>query len=229
MSFKEYPSGVTLANMALGMISESRRISSFDDAGHVAQACKRWYKPVVARLLETHHWGLATKRASAVAITNDRSNEWLYSYAVPDDLAFPVGFTLGSGVGSVSYYKGLAGLFGMINGRPIFHYVNGKLYSNIEGELEYVSFDITEADFNATFSNIVIITLASRLALELPKDYDMFDALEKKAADQINIAITQNLNMGNQKYGALTSESEMVRGSMFYGDNWDFIPRGPAA
>jgi hypothetical protein len=61
--------------------------------------------------------------------------------------------------------------------------------------------------------------LASRLALEIPKDYDLHEALDKKAAEQINIAITQNLNMGNHKYG---------RGST-YGESWDYIPKGPAA
>lgn len=229
MSFKEYMSGVQLANMALGMISESRTITNIDtDTGHVAQAVRRWYKPVVARLLETHHWGLATRRASLVAVDNLRSAEWQYAYAVPDDLAFPVGVSLANGAGTVTYYKGLAGLLGLLYGKPIFLLNNGVLYTNMTGELDYVSFDITEAEFNATFANIVVITLASRLALELPKDYDLFKELEAKAVDQINLAITQNLNMGNPKYGAITSESELVRGSG-YGENWDYIPRGPAA
>jgi len=225
MSFKEYTSDVSICNMALDMVSESKTITSIDDPGINAASCRRWYKPIVAKLLETHHWGLATKRSTPVAIANPRGNEWLYAYATPDDMAFPVGFTLGNGTSTVSYFRGLAGLLGMLNGRAIFQYQNGVIYSHITGELDYVSYDITEAEFNATFANVVVLMLASRLALSLPKDFELSDALEKKATEQINMAITQNLNAGNPRYGQLTSESEMARGSGF-GNGWDYIPSG---
>jgi len=228
MSFKEFTSAVSICNMALGMVSESKIITSVDDPGAVAAACKRWYKPVVARLLETHHWGLATKRLNLSAITNTRGNEWLYAYAVPDDMAFPVGFALGNGTSTISYFRGLAGLLGMLNGRPIFQYQNGTIYTHIEGELEFVSFDITEADFTATFANIVVLMLASRLALELPKDFELSDALESKATAQINVAITQNLNAGHPRYGQMASEGELARGGG-WGNGWDYLPSGFAS
>ena len=225
MSFKVLASGVDLANMALGMISESKTLSSFDDAGNNAQAVRRWYKPIVARLLETHHWGLATKRQAVVSATvNSRSNEWLYAYVAPGDMAFPVGISLASGVSSISYYRGLGGLIAMAYGRPIFQYENGVIYSNVSGDLQYVSYDITEADFSATFSNIIVLMLASRLALEIPKDPERADDLAKEAASQINIAIAENLNSGNRQYGMTASEGEMARGSLF-GRNWDYFPR----
>ena len=229
MTFKIITSDVSICNMALGMVAESKTISSLDDPGGNAQACKRWYRPIVARLLELHHWGLATKHTALVQqAINTRSNEWLYAYAVPDDMAFPVGMALSNGSSSVSYYRGLAGLIGLTYGKPIFQFHNGVLYSNVTGDLEYVSFDVTEADFSATFSNIVILMLASRLALELPKDFDLFEELEDKALAQINIAMTQNLNVGGQKYGMTVSEGELARGA-FWGDNWDYIPLGPGA
>jgi len=226
MSFKPDNSAVAIANMALGMVSESKTLSSIDDAGHNAQAVRRWYKPVVARLLEMHHWGLATKSEALVAATNIQGNRWQYAYATPSDMAFPVGFSLGSGVSSVSYYRGLAGLMAMAYGRPIFQYHNGIIHTNILGDLEYVSYDITEADFNATFTNIVVLMLASRLALELPKDTGLADDLAKQAQSEINIAITQNLNLGNRKYGLEVSERELVRGSG-YGHSWDYFPLSP--
>jgi hypothetical protein len=226
MSFKEIPSAVSLCNMSLGMVSESKTISSLEDPGQNAQSCKRWYKPVVARLLEMHHWGLATKRASLVAIANTRLTEWLYAYAVPDDMAFPVGIALENGVSSVSYYRGLAGLIGMAYGKPIFQFHNGTIFSNLQGELEYVSFDITEADFTASLADIIVVMLASRLALELPKDYELSEALAKEAMGKINLAITTNLNSGDRQYGMNVSEAELVRGSA-YGHNWDYFPRAP--
>ena len=228
MSFKEITSAVAIGNRALGMISESKTITSVDDPGHNAQAIRRWYKVVVSRLLELHHWGLATKHQELVEVTNARSNEWLYAYAVPADMAFPVGIALGSGTSSVSYYRGLSGLIAMAYGKPIFQLHNGVLFSNMQGELEYVSYDITEADFNATFENIVILMLASRLALEIPKDMDLSKALADQATTEINVAMAQNLNVGNRQYGMTVSEGELARGSL-YGPGWDYFPRAPGS
>ena len=228
MSFKITTSAVSLANMALGMISESKTISSFDDPGLNATAIKRWYKPIVARLLEMHHWGLATKRQALVGVTNTRDSQWLYAYAPPEDMAFPVGMTTASGVSSMTYYRGLAGLMGLAYGKPIFQYHNGVIYTNWAGDLEYVSYDITEADFTATFSNIVVLMLAARLAREIPKDAELSNELQDKATTEINIAFTQNLNTGGQQYGMKVSEGELARGSHF-GPNWDYIPLGPGA
>lgn len=228
MSFKPATSGVDIVNMALGMVSETKTISSFDDAGAVAQAARKWYKPVVARLLEMHHWGLATLRSPTIGATNNRSNEWLYAYAAPADMAFPVGLVLGNGTSSVSYYRGLAGLLGMIDGRPVFQHAGTTIYSNIAGDLEYVSYDITEADFTATFADIVILMLASRFALELPKDKSLSESLAKDATTAMNMAFTQNLNAGNHKYGAIASEAELARG-IGHGYNWDYFPLGPGA
>lgn len=225
MSFKPATSGVDIVNMALGMVSETKTISSFDDAGAVAQAARKWYKPVVARLLEMHHWGLATTRAPGIAITNTRANEWLYAYTAPSDMAFPVGFSLGNGTSTVSYYRGLAGLLGMIDGRPIFQHAGTTIYSNMAGDLEYVSYNITEGDFTATFADIVILMLASRFALELPKDKTLSESFAKDATTAMNMAFTQNLNAGNHKYGAIASEGELARGSG-YGYNWDYLPFG---
>jgi hypothetical protein len=229
MTFKQTTSDVTLANMALGLISEGKTITALDNPGHNPQVIRRWYKPVVARLLEMHHWGLATKRSALVQeAVNLRSSEWLYAYAAPEDMAFPVGMVLANGTSSVSYYRGLAGLIALSYGKPIFQFHNNVIYTNVEGDLEYVSYDITEADFNATFADIVVLMLASRLAREIPKDVDLADELQDKATTAINLAITQNFNTGGQQYGMRTSEAELVRGSTF-GDNWDYFPRSPGA
>lgn len=227
MTFKQTASSTNLVNRALGMVSESRTISDIDeDSGFTAEVARRWYKPVVARLLEMHHWGLATKRSPLVAVTNTRSAEWTHAFSTPDDMAFPVGITLASGGSTVSYYRGLAGLIGMTYGRPLFLYHNGTLFSHMTGDLEYVSFDITEADFNATFEDIVVMSLASRFALEIPKDVKLSQEYADQAQSAINLAIAQNLSVGRQQYGQHVSEAELVRGTL-YGSNWDFLPLPP--
>lgn len=227
MTFKQPQSSVQLVNLALGMISESKTVSTMEDPGHVAEVARRWYKPVVARLLEMHHWGIATKRVTPATVTNNRKNEWTYAYGAPDDMAFPVGFTLGSGVSSTTYFRGLSGLIGMAYGKPIFAFQGGVIYSHIQGELEFVSFEITEADFTATFADIVVVQLASKFALEIPKDYELSKAFADEATMKINMAIAQNLNAGNPRYGDNVGERELVRGSSLH--NWDYIPLGPGA
>ena len=224
MTFKETASAVSIANRALGMVSEGKTLSTIDDAGLNAQATRRWYKPVVARLLEMHHWALATKRSPLVAVTNTRAGEWQFAYATPDDMAFPVGIGMSSGTGTVSYYRGLGGLIAMVYGRSVFEYQGKNIYTNFEGDLEYVSFDITEGDFTSTFEHIVILSLAAKLAREIPKDADLANDLEKQALTEINMAIAQNLNNRPRSYGLTTSEGEMARGSTGY--NWDYFPRG---
>lgn len=225
MSFRQTPSATSIWNRALGKIAESTPIVSEDDPDQAAEACRRWYKSVVAKLLEMHHWGLATKFDSLVAISNNRSSEWLYAYALPDDCAFPVRLNTLSGVSNVSYYRGLGSLLAMVNGRPAFEMKNAVLYTAYAGSLEYVSFDITEADFNATFENLVILGLAAQLALEIPKDRKLHDALKDELTTELNLAITQNLNIGNSKYGLGPSEAELARGSGLR--NWDWFPMSP--
>lgn len=226
MTFKQTASDVSLCNLAIAKCSETKFISSLDDAGLIASACKRWYKPVVARLLEMHHWGLATKRAPLVAVANDRSSEWLYAYAAPDDMAFPVNFHLGATTGTVSYYRGLGSLLASISGRPVFLHENGVIYTRLEGDLSYVSFDITEADFNATFENLVVLFLAAQLALEIPKDKKLSDAFKDEGVREANVAITQSLNAGRPTYGNRPSQAEYARGGG-YGSDWDWFPMSP--
>lgn len=228
MSFREIPSDVAIINRALGMVSESKMISSIDDPGLNAQVARRWYKPVVSRLLEMHHWGLATKQASLVALsTNLRAGQWLNAFAPPEDMAFPAGISLASGVSSTSYYRGLAGLIGLAYGKPVFEFSNGVIYSNISGDLDYVSYDITEADFTPSFENIITLMLASRFALELPKDPELSQELAKQATTEINVAMAMDMNYGNRQYGQSTSEAELVRQSTHgYGYSWDYFP-GP--
>lgn len=227
MTFKETASAVSLVNRALGMVSESKTLSTLDNTGHNAQVARRWYKPTVARLLERHHWGLATKRAPLVAVTNTRSTEWLYAYAKPDDMAFPVTVGFQSGASSTTYYRGLAGLTAMLYGRAVFEYEGTIIYSHLKGDLEYVSFDITEADFTSTFEHIVVLMLASKFAREIPKDADLASDLEKQALAEINLAIAQNLSNRPRRYGEITSEAELARGSTGY--NWDYFPIGTSS
>jgi hypothetical protein len=228
MSFREDMSAVALCNRALSRLSQGP-INDLDPPaplGIASRECARWYKPVVARLLETHHWGLATSRTVLTESTNDRS-DWLYKYTLPGKVAFPVALAMSGTPGAMTYYQGLAGLLATIGSRPMFLMTGRTLYSRVAGDLDFVSYDITEADFNSTFANIVELTLAAAMCFAITKNRAREKELREQAASAMNIAIAQNLNVGRPTYGDEPSARDYARGS-FFGSNWDWWP-GPAA
>lgn len=233
MTFKPDPSDVKLCNRALSRLGQAPITAltpSPQPNAKPAQLCARWYKPTVGRLLEMHHWGLARKRGTMTEVDNDRSAEWTLAYALPNDCAFPVTLSTMSGAG-VTYYQGLSGLLAYYQGAPAFTRAGDVLYSRFAGDLDYVSYEITEARFNATFENIVELTLAAAMAFDLTKSAKRELDLRQQATSAINIAITQNLNEGHPKYGDRPSERDFARGTDWalptgYGWNWDWAP-GP--
>lgn len=214
MSFQEPRDAISICNRALGRIAQAPISGSLDNPiTKVMRDCALYYKTVVRTLLEQHHFGLATKRAQLVAVTNNRSSEWVGAFAPPTDMAFPVQFAPYSGVASVSYYRGIGALFGMLSGRKIFEYASGVIYTNLSDvELEYVSFNITEADFTQTFENLVVVFLASELARSIAKDPKLAQDLYDEGMAKLNWAIAQNLNIGRPTYGNGLTETELARG-----------------
>jgi hypothetical protein len=223
MSFMENRSAISICNRALDRISQQPISGSLDNPlNNVMRVCARHYKTVVRSLLEKHHFGLAVKRTLLVEGVNDRTNEWLTAYTPPADMAFPV--TIGPyPSGQVSYYSGIGALYGILSGRSIFAYSGGLIYSQIaDTELEYVSFNITEADFNQTFENLVVIFLAAELARPIAKDHKLANDLWEEGLRALNWAIAQNLNVGQPTYGSKPTETELARG----GYPTDLLPYG---
>lgn len=218
MSFQETRSELSVCNKALARIMQQSLSGSLGDAANqsklAGRECSRWYKSTVRWLLEKHHWNLATKRVALTEITNTRTTEWAAAYQKPSDLAFPVmvsPYTSGSGL---SYYQGVGYLLGALYGRPIFRMERDAIYAFTTGaELDYVSFDITEQDFNEEFENLVVTFLASRLAEPVAKDADRASALWSEGLSAMNLAIANNLNVNRQRYDTFISDAEMARGS----------------
>lgn len=225
MSFRPDNGALAICNRALARVGQGP-ISSIDPPippNTFSRACARSYKQVVANLLEAHHWNLATTRLELTELTNDRTGEWVYKYQLPPEVAFPVTFAPLTGVGAVQYYRGLAGLLATMGGRPVFLKAGSTLYSRVAGALDFVSYDITEADFTATFAGLVELLLAASIAFEITKSRLREDDLRKQATSAMNIAYTNNLNAGGPRYGDGPSEREWVRG-VDAGLPWDWWP-----
>jgi hypothetical protein len=229
MTFRQAPSGVAICNRSLSRLKQGP-ITSIDPpspAGEPSRQCQMWYRKTVARLLETHHWGLATRRTDSLASIDTDRAEWLYAFEAPDDMAFPVGINLEGSSAGLQYYRGLAGLIASRHGRSLFQFHGRTIYSNLTGPLDYVSFDITESDFTETFENIVELSLAANICVAITGNKKWEADLRSQATSAMNMAITQNLNAGNPRYGDELSERDFVRGAYagaITGLPWDWWP-----
>lgn len=210
MTFKPEINQVAIFNEALALLP-SDPVQDPDEISIEARECRRFYKSVVASLLERHHWNLATARGVLAAITNDRENEWGYAYTKPTDMAFPVRALDASGLGYTGFT--LENNRYLIGGRPLFMQVRGTLYSIVPtASLEYTSFAITEADFSTIFKDIVVLELASRICHPITKDDQRANDLATRAEFERNRAIAIDLNRNQPTYGNTTLETELTRG-----------------
>ena len=218
MGFQENRSDISICNRALSRIYQQPISGDLDDPQNLqklsARECNRWYKPTVRSLLTRHHFGLATKRATLIQkAVNDRSTEWAAAYAAPTDMAFPVAIgPYAASVGQISYYRGINFLMAQLYGRPLFRYEANTIYSLlVEATIDYVSYDITEQDFNQTFEDLVVGFLAAELALPLTKSEKLRQARLDEATNLLNQTIAQSLNLTQPRYGDGLTEAEIAR------------------
>lgn len=217
MSFIEERSDILICNKALSRVKQQALSGSLDDQANAnkqaARECKLWYKTIVREVLTAHHWGLATKRRVLTTVTNTRDSEWLLAYAPPTDMAFPVMIGPYGDTAGVSYYRGLGSLLASIYGRPVFLFESGVIFSMIDAAtLDYVSFDITEQDFNEAVEKLVVIFLSAQLARSIAKDDKLAKELHTEGVNAMNIEIARNLNMSQPRYGgSYVSETERAR------------------
>lgn len=211
MSFKPEISDALIFNEALAMLPADP-VQSASERSLEARECRRVYKSVVAKLLERHHWNLASKRKALALVANDRRDEWVYAYAKPADMAYPVRLipANGSGVGGwvmrdYAYFLG---------GRKVFEQVGNIIYSLIDAaQMDYTTFDITEANFTSGLKDCVVEHLAARICVPITKSESRERTLAGQAEFNLNRAIANDLNRNHPTYGDRPTESEIVRGA----------------
>jgi hypothetical protein len=210
MSFKVAISEVLIWSEALALVP-AEPVTNISEQSLEARECRRFYKPVVAELLEQHHWGLATKRVALAQVVNDRADEWGFAYAKPDDMAFPVQmFPTSGGIYRGWYLRD--GAYWSLTGRKMFEQVGGTIYSSIEaGTLEYTSFGISEADFTNLFKRIVCLELASRICQPISKNATRARELMTLSEGTRQRVIANDMNRSSPHYGDGLTESELVR------------------
>lgn len=211
MSFKPEISDVIIFNEALALCPADP-VQTQNERSLEARECRRFYKGVVASLLERHHWNLATKRVALAVVDNDRNDEWAFAYAKPADMAYPVSLLPAQGGGyggwlmqDYVYYLG---------GRRVFMQAGVVIYSALAAaRLDYTSFNITEADFSVRFKDLVVEHLAAKICHPITKNAVRARELASLAEFNANRAIASDLNANQPTYGNRPTESEIVRGA----------------
>ena len=129
---------VEICNYALGLIG-AEPISSIGENTREAKSCVNFYDLVKLNLLRSHNWNFAIKRATVTGITNS-TFEFKYKIQKPTDY-----------LRIVSFYD-YTGEFKEEEGYILLNQQTVKL--------KYVNKNVTEANFDSSFS----VCLGSKLA-----------------------------------------------------------------
>lgn len=203
---------IAVCNVALAEV-RAPSITNIDADSAEANACAIHYPDALQILLEAHEWGFAKKRVTLASLTNDRSGEWVYAYAVPSDVAVPgtLVYPQQTPISGVYYpwpYSWPRPPFWMSD----FILDAGVIYTNLEGAIfEYASNEIEEAKMPATFKRALALELASRLALTLLNDRAMKGDLIQQAEAAKRRAMAEDLNRYPRRDRPSVDEIAIVR------------------
>jgi hypothetical protein len=214
MSFSK----LTIMNMACGELP-TMRIALPTERSVAAEECSFWWDIVVGELLEQIRpdFGI-TRVALALEATNPRPNEWGYAYAVPANLACPLGIKLPQD--NAASYTLLAGqtLAGVTNPYgpdlpPLPYEIADELiYTDQEDAvLEFIRQDVNVSLFTPYFAKAVALHLAVRICLPVLKSEKRRAQLETSAEVWTQRAIASAANRSPQSYD-FVPENVMVRG-----------------
>jgi hypothetical protein len=188
----EYRSiSLRVCNLALGELRAPQIIDIAEETAE-ARECSRYYPQCLSLLLERFDWSFATRIQSlAQYSSHQRSNEWLYAYALPTDCGTPKRL-MPSDLPSYGYYHP--------SDRPLlerqgFIVEAGILYANVPNAvLEYSAKSIPETDMPAVFVDALAYSLASRLAVPLRDSRELKGELLKQAELSTQRAMADDMN-----------------------------------
>lgn len=200
------PTGI--CNLALDAVP-ANRITSLAEDSLEAQKCALQYPQVFAETLETWPWNFARKREGLPEVINDRKGEWLYAYALPANMALPLGVWPFEEVGLAS-----SGYTNQPMRKPSwdFDILGGKLYTDAKvAILEHLDYSVAPPKATAMFVRTVALKLASRICLPLTKSQRREQALLEQAEIFEQRARAHEANSRPQTYGDFIPEAVRYR------------------
>lgn len=200
------PTGI--CNLALDAVP-ANRITSMAEDSLEAQKCALQYPQVFAETLETWPWNFARRRDVLAAVQNDRAGEWAYAYAVPNQMALPLGVYALAEVQSAS-----SGYFAQPMQKPSrdFDILGSVLYTDVpDAILEHLDYGVAPPKATAMFVRTVALKLASRVCLPLTKSQRREAALLEQAEVFEQRARAHEANSRPQTYGEFVPEAVRYR------------------
>lgn len=214
-------SQIIICNQALARLP-AKAIQSLDENSLEARECGRFYPQVMSDMLEgPHDWSFSTRRVQLAAVTNDRSFEWVYAYAVPSDMAMATRVIPDLSAAGLGFPVPLPGdpyaEVWALNGRWIetpYIIENGILYTNATGAiLEYRVNSVNEAVLSSLIGKAMSLQLAAELALPVKKDAKLRQTILGEAEIAWDRARADDQNRQPQVSGDYISETMLARQS----------------
>jgi hypothetical protein len=212
-------SQLEICNLALARLP-AKEIASLDENSLEARECRRFYPQVISDLLGSEHaWSFANRRVILAAVVNDRPNEWLYAYALPNDLANPIrvvpdltalGIAIPIDLGGNPYTEIWAT---QLEKLAMDYEIEGAtLYTNASNAtLEYAVNDIAGLNISQPAITFIAIDLAFRLAMPVKQSETREQALMGQAEIAKQRAIADDRNRQPDTYGDYTPENIAAR------------------
>ena len=208
-------------NLAMSKI-RAKSISSPDEVSLEARECRRVWPQIVGAMLEgAHSFSFFNQRvALALLLTNDRSTEWRFAYAVPANMGKAIRIIPNlSALGLTLPPVPLAGdpyreTWGYIGNYPEIPYIieGTTLYTDVEtAYLEYGIDDIDGVAIGKMAANALALELAAATAVPVKGDSAREKELMQYTEAAWERAIAEDRNRQPETYGDYCSEAMDVR------------------
>lgn len=217
-------SQLDISNLAVGMLPATP-IISVDENSLEARECRRFYPQVLADMMEgPHDWSFANQRLNLASLAvNDRSDLWLYAYALPSNLGNPIRVLPNLSSLGISPPVPLAGSPYTEVWPAMIAYLEmpyeiegGNLYTNAASAiLEYTINDVTGLLIGQPAITAIATDLALRICVPVKKDSAREKELITKSELAWQKAITDDRNRQPQQDGQYESESIAARHGYF--------------
>ena len=211
---------VQLCNEAISDLP-AHPIGGIEDSRTEARECNRHLNGVVSELIGMHDWSFAKRRISLAAVDNDRTGEWAYAYALPDEIVSPIvlvrDYSAASAPGIVAtpmlYWPTINPGYEQID----YTLADTKLYTNLDLAILEYSLDAVEPNkWHPLFQQAVIRLLAARIyrpILGEKADTREWIVKQQSAERALNEAIADDLNRFPRRRKEFVPEAVMVRGA----------------
>lgn len=156
------------------------RILAENENSTEARACRRHYPLVIAEMLVGKDFSMATRRTLLTETTNDRSNDWLYAYSLPGNMASPLKLipdieALGLGIPVPIPGQPYLESWSIQSDLAAPYIIEGTtLYTNAEGAtLEHTINDLTGIITSPLVDRAIALELAARIAVPVKRSIEL--------------------------------------------------------